>query len=663
MEVLERIQQLRKQLEKYSHEYYVLDSPTVDDFEYDRLMEELLDLEKAHPEYADPLSISNRVYGKVLEGFEKENHSAPMLSLGDVFNEEELRAFVKSIKEKDPDAKFICEYKIDGLAIALRYENGRFVKAITRGDGTTGENVTENVKTIFSVPMEINYKEPLEVRGEVYMPKASFEALNRMQEIEHLPLFANPRNAAAGSLRNLDSNICRQRKLSVFLYYDQSAPNQNLTSQKEVLEWMGNEHLPVISGWKEAETFEEIWQFIQKAAEKRDTLPFDIDGIVIKANSFELWKKLGTTAKAPRYAIAYKFPAQEVETRLLDIVLTVGRTGRITPNAVLEPVRVAGTKVSAATLHNRGRIEEYDLMINDKVIIRKAGDIIPEVVKALPEKRDESARKFEWPQNCPVCGSRLVKDEAEADYYCDNPDCPARVVESLKHFASRDAMHIEGLGDKKAELLHELHLLNSIEDIYRLKEHRSELIALNKWGEKTADNLIASIEASKKLPLSKLIFGLGIRTVGAKNAKLLADHFHTMDALMNASALEIESINNFGAVSANAIHSFFAQEQNRKLIDALKAFGLNMIEPQTEKKESFFTGKTVVLTGTLTHMPRSKAKEILESLGAKVSGSVSSKTSLVIAGEAAGSKLDKAEKLGIPVWSEEQFLKETGYEG
>lgn len=657
----ERIEQLRKLLEKYAIEYYVNDNPSVSDFEYDRLMDELVRLEEKHPELADPNSPSQRIIGKVLDGFEKVRHAQRMLSLGDVFNREELKEFTDRIWKEFPDAEFVCEYKFDGLAMALRYNNGRFEQAVTRGDGTVGEDVTENVRTIPSIPMTIETTGPVEVRGEVLMPKTSFEALNELNASLHLPLFANPRNAAAGTIRNLDTGVARKRKLDMYLYYFQNSEQYGVHSQEEALRAMAAMNFKVYSTWKKCKTFDEIWAFIEDAAQKRASLPFEIDGIVIKLNSYAQQQQLGVTAKAPRYAIAYKFPAQEVETRLIDITITVGRTGKIIPNAVLEPVRVAGTLVSAATLHNRERVEQYDLKINDRVIIRKAGDIIPEVVRALPEKRDDHVRDFVWPENCPVCGSLLVKEPDQADYYCVNPDCPARILESIVHFCSKDAMDIDGMGTKRIAWLHENGYLGSIEQIYRIHEQREQLLAHKGWSAKGVDKLIEAIEQSKKQPLSRLLFGLGIRQVGSKAAGLLADHFGTMEAIEKASTAELAAVPFIGDISAQNIHAFFAQPENQELIGKLREYGLNMEEPKEETvSDSWFAGKKVVLTGTLEKMGRSEAKKLLEHLGASVAGSVSKKTDLVIAGENAGSKLTKAEELGVPVWSEEQFLKEAG---
>lgn len=659
MDEKQRIHELRKLLEQYSIEYYVYDKPTVSDQEYDRLLEELIRLEAKHPDLYDPNSPSQRIIGQVLDGFEKVRHERRMLSLSDVFNKDEIDEFVTRMKKISPDAEFVVEYKYDGLAISLQYQDGNFVRAVTRGDGLVGEDVTFNIRTMPVIPMHIDESGYVEVRGEVYMPKASFEALNALQESLHLPMFANPRNAAAGSVRNLDTGVFRSRKLSIFLYYFQNALDHGVTTQQSALDRMAELHFRVNKEYAVCKTTDEIWDVIEQAREKRESLPYEIDGMVIKLNDLNEQQAIGTTAKAPRYAVAYKFPAQEVETKLVDITISVGRTGRITPNAVLEPVRVAGTLVSAATLHNEDRIREYDLKVGDRIIIRKAGDIIPEVVKALPEKRDGSEREFHFPHECPVCGSALVRLPDEADHFCINPDCPARTVESIIHFASRDAMGIDGLGEKKVIQLHDWHLIRSIEDIYRLKDKREELLSHKGYSAKGVDKLLAAIEKSKSNPLSKLLFGLGIRHVGSKAALILADHFGSMDKLMAAGEDELADIKFIGDVSAKSLRDFFEEEANLHLIASLKELGLNMEQEQTEKKQSMFTGKTVVLTGTLEGIKRSEAKALLEELGASVAGSVSRKTDYVIAGENAGSKLAKAEELGIPVLSEEEFLKEA----
>ena len=654
-----RILFLRKELEKYSIEYYVYDNPSVSDQEYDRLMQELMTLEEKHPEMYDANSPSQRIIGQVLEGFEKVRHDSQMLSLGNVFNYEEIEEFVTRIQGSVKDAEFVVECKYDGLAMSLIYENGSFVRAVTRGDGLVGEDVSANIKTIQSIPMHIPERRHVEVRGEVYMPKKSFEELNERQKKNNQALFANPRNAAAGSIRQLDSSVCASRKLDAYWYYFQNAQDFGILTQQEALDRMRSLNFKVNPLYKVCKNTKEIWEFIQSIQEKRNDLPYEIDGMVIKLNSLSDQRTLGSTAKVPRYATAYKFPAERVQTRLLDIVITVGRTGKITPNAVLEPVRIAGTTVSAAQLHNEDMILSKDLRINDIVVVQKAGEIIPEVVSSVKERRDGSQVPYVYPTHCPVCGSRLVRLEGEAAHYCINQDCPARVVESMIHFASRDAMDIDTLGDKKIEQLHEFGFLNSIEDIYFLHEHREELLEKRGYQKKSVDKMLETIETSKKQPLALLLYGLGIRQVGKKAAAILANYFGSMDALMKADVDTLVSINDIGPITAQSIVEFFKDESNQKLIQTLKEQGLNMVQEKQEIKASRFTNKTVVLTGTLEHYTRNEAKEILENLGANVSGSVSKKTDYVIYGTAAGSKLAKAQNLGVATMSEEEFVEEV----
>ena len=659
MNEVKRIEELRKLLEQYAIEYYVKDAPSVSDQEYDRLMQELIALENKHPEMKDPNSPSQRIIGAVLEGFEKVSHASQMLSLGNVFNREEIQDFVLRIQESVSNPEFVVECKYDGLAMALLYEDGRFVRAVTRGDGFVGEDVSNNIRTIGSIPMYIDQLDPVEVRGEVYMPKKSFQELNQKQAEQGKPLFANPRNAAAGSIRQLDSSICAQRKLDAYWYYFQNASDFGIQTQEEALEAMEKLHFRVNPMRKVCRTTEQIWDFIQEIQKIRNTLPYEIDGMVIKLNSLADQQALGSTAKAPRYATAYKFPAEEVQTRLKDITITVGRTGKITPNAVLEPVRVAGTTVSAASLHNEDMIAVKDLRIGDIVIVRKAGEIIPEVVSSVPSRRDGSQRPYHFPQSCPVCGSHLIRLEGEASHYCVNQDCPARVVESMIHFASRDAMDIDSLGDKKIEQLHDFGFLNSIEDIYYLKRHRQELLEKRGYQKKSVDHMLETIEESKKQPLGVLLFGLGIRQVGKKAAMILAKHFGNMDALIQASQEELVAINDIGEITAQSILAFFKEEKNLHLIQVLKEQGLNMVQEKEEIRESRFTNKTVVLTGTLESYTRSEAKKILEAFGANVAGSVSKRTDLVIYGTAAGSKLEKARNLGVDLMSEDEFVQEV----
>lgn len=655
----QRILELRKILDRLAYEYYVLDKPSVSDQEYDRYYQELLKLEDEFPQYRDPNSITQRVGGVVLDAFEKVSHKRRMLSLDNAFNLEDLMAFDERVRQSVKNPEYVVELKMDGLAISLHYHNGRFVQAVTRGDGLVGEDVTNNVRTIASIPMHIDMEGDLEVRGEVIMPKKSFEALNEQRRKQGEEEFANPRNAAAGSIRQLDSRIAASRKLDAYLYYFEGAQQHAMHTHEEALEALEAMRIKVNPLRKVCKNMQEVWQFIQEMSERRNDLPYEIDGMVLKVNDLHAWDLLGTTVKAPRYAIAYKFPAEEVVTKLLDIVLSVGRTGRITPNAVLEPVRVAGTTVSAATLHNEDMIKEKDVRINDDVIIRKAGDIIPEVVRSLPERRNGTQGIYKFPQICPFCGSKLVRFADEAAHYCMNQDCPARIVRGMIHFASRDAMNIDTLGDKKIEFFHKQGFLNTIEDIYELSLHKEEILALEGFQEKSFQKMILAIEASKERPLEDLLFGLGIREVGKKAARVLAKTYGNIDDLMAAEEAELTAIKDIGVVTAQSIRAYFAEPKNKELIAHLKGFGLRMDTDKEVIKESIFTGKTVVLTGTLQYLKRNEAKALLERLGANVSGSVSKKTDLVIYGEASGSKLSKAKELGVATMDEEAFMKEV----
>ena len=655
----QRILELRKILDRLAYEYYVLDKPSVSDQEYDRYYQELLKLEDEFPQYRDPNSITQRIGGVVLDAFEKVAHKRRMLSLDNAFNLEDLMAFDERVKQSVKNPEYVVELKMDGLAISLHYHNGRFVQAVTRGDGLVGEDVTNNVRTIASIPMHIDMDGEVEVRGEVVMPKKSFEALNEQRRKQGEEEFANPRNAAAGSIRQLDSRVAASRKLDAYLYYFEGAKQHALKTHEEALEALEAIRIKVNPLRRVCKNMQEAWQFIQEMSERRNDLPYEIDGMVLKVNDLHAWDLLGTTAKAPRYAIAYKFPAEEVVTKLLDIVLSVGRTGRITPNAVLEPVRVAGTTVSAATLHNEDMIKEKDVRINDDVIIRKAGDIIPEVVRSLPERRNGTQGIYRFPQVCPFCGSKLIRFADEAAHYCMNQDCPARIVRGMIHFASRDAMNIDTLGDKKIEFFHKQGFLNTIEDIYELSLHKEEILALEGFQEKSFQKMIMAIEASKERPLEDLLFGLGIREVGKKAARVLAKTYGNIDDLMAAEEAELTAIKDIGVVTAQSIRAYFAEPKNKELIAHLKGFGLRMYTDKEVIKESIFTGKTVVLTGTLQYLKRNEAKALLESLGANVSGSVSKKTDLVIYGEASGSKLNKAKELGVATMDEEAFMKEV----
>lgn len=655
----QRILELRNILDRLAYEYYVLDQPSKSDQEYDRYYQELVALEDEFPQYRDPNSITQRVGGVVLDAFTKVEHKRTMLSLGNAFNLEDLHAFDERVREVVPTARYVVELKIDGLAMSLIYRDGRFVQALTRGDGVVGEDVTHNVKTIPSIPMHIPLQGEVEVRGEVYMPNASFQMLNEEREKNGEELFANPRNAAAGSIRQLDSSVAAKRKLDAFWYYFVNAQEYDIHSHEEALQKMSEMHLRVNPLRRVCERIDEVWQFIEEITEQRNDLPYAIDGMVIKVDDLDAQNRLGSTVKVPRWAIAYKFPAEEVITKLLDIVVSVGRTGRITPNAVLEPVRVAGTTVSAAQLHNEDMIKEKDIRIHDDVVVRKAGDIIPEVVRPLLERRNHTQEVYHFPTHCPICGSELVRFPEEAAHYCINQDCPARVVESMIHFASRDAMDIDTLGDKKIEFFHKQGFLNTIEDIYCLKEHRQELIDLEGFKEKSVDKLLDAIEDSKQNPLEDLIYGLGIRQVGKKAAKVLAKHFLSMDAVMAADEEALVAIKDIGQITAESITAFFHEPKNMELIAHLKGYGLRMDTEAEQIQESPFSGKTVVLTGTLTQLTRNDAKALLESLGANVSGSVSKKTDLVIYGEAAGSKLTKANSLGVMTMDEDTFMKEV----
>ena len=656
MNEIERIKELRNLLKRYSYEYYTLDKPTVPDSEYDMLFRELQDLEEKHPEMYDPNSVTQRVGYEILSEFQKVTHERPMLSLGDVFSYDELRDWAKKITDVYGKVEFCAEYKIDGLAMSLIYEDGLFKQAVTRGDGITGEDVTSNVRTIQSIPMSIPYKQRYDIRGEVYMPKSSFNRVNRERLANGEEEFANPRNAAAGSIRQLDSRICASRGLDGFWYHVPDDVNSDThygsLEYAKKLGFIVNETTSLFND------IEDVIRFIDDTQKIRHDLPYEIDGMVIKVNSYELQRQLGFTSRIPKWAIAYKFPAEEVRTKVEDIFITVGRTGKCTPNAKLTPVKVAGTTVSFATLHNEDNISDKDIRIGDTVIVRKAGDIIPEVVRSIKEERNGSQVKFIFPEICPVCGGRLYRFEDEAAHYCVNSECKARLVFSIAHFTERNAMNIDGLGEKRVEAFLNEGLLTSFEDIYKLFNRKDDILKMEKFGEKSYDNLIEAIENSKKNSLERLINGLGIRQVGEKAAKVLAAYFKNMDAFMNASQEELSNIHDIGPITAEYIREFFNEDSNREMIAQLKLLGVNMDYIDTSsKEESVFTGKTVVLTGTLEHYSRNEATALLENLGAKVSGSVSKKTDYVIYGTEAGSKLDKANALGVTTLSEADFEK------
>ena len=658
LEAKKRHQELVEILEKYSYEYYVLDNPSVSDAEYDDKLSELENIEKLFPELITRNSPTQRIIGQVLTGFNKIHHKYQMLSLGDVFNLEELRIWDRKLCENlnVKNVTYNAEMKIDGLAMSLVYENGELLYCATRGDGTTGEDVTTNVLTIPSIPTHIKIKERVEIRGEVYMPKASFIELNKARKEAGEPLFANARNAAAGSIRNLDSNVAKSRKLDAWWYYLEEPEKFNIKTQAEALDFIESLGFKVNPERKVLSSFDEIIKYVEEYNKKRNSLPYDIDGIVLKVNDLSLHEEIGYTAKTPKWAIAYKFPPEEVITKLKDIIYTVGRTGKITPNAVLEPVKVAGSTVQRATLHNEDFIKDKDLMVGDYVILRKAGDIIPEVVTPVYARRDGTQVPFKMITNCPDCGSELVK--IEAMHFCLNKNCPSRKIESLIHFASKDAMDIEGMGDKVCEQFFAEKFIQSIPDIYRLENYKENIIQIEGWSYKSTESLLEAIENSKKKSLEKLLFGLGIKEVGEKMAKVLARFYKNIDRLMSESEENLLKISDIGEVCAASIYKYFHDEENIKLIEELKQLGLNMnyLGSETINENNYFYNKKIVLTGTLSKYGRKEATEILENLGAHVSSSVSKVTDLVIYGEEAGSKLDKANKLNIRVMNEEEFL-------
>lgn len=662
-----RVKELHQLLNKYGYEYYVLDKPSIPDAEYDALINELIHLEEQFPSLKTNDSPSQRVGGDVLDMFSKVEHLKPMLSLGNAFNEADLRDFDRKVRGAiGDDFSYVCELKIDGLAVSLRYEDGLFEQGATRGDGTIGEDITANLKTIRSIPLRLNQPVSIEVRGEAFMPKKSFEALNKKKDENGEEPFANPRNAAAGSLRQLDPRIAASRNLDVFLYAIGDVGQTGVLSHSEGLDLLDTLGFKTNKERRKCATIEDVLEYIEGWQEKRPHLPYEIDGIVIKVDGLAQQEQLGTTAKSPRWAIAYKFPAEEVVTKLIQIELNVGRTGVVTPTALLEPVKVAGTTVKRATLHNEDLIREKDIKIGDSVVVKKAGDIIPEVVNVLVDRRTGEEVEFSMPTHCPECESELVRLEGEVALRCINPKCPAQIREGLIHFVSRNAMNIDGLGERVVSQLFAEKLIEDVADLYTLTFE--QLIQLERMGEKSVNNLLEAIQVSKKNSLEKLLFGLGIRHVGAKAAKTIAMEFKHMDELITATKEELTAINEIGEKMADSIVTFFEQEEVLELIDELKELGVNMVytgpmPTSTEESNSVFAGKTIVLTGKLEQLSRNEAKEQIELLGGKITGSVSKKTDLVIAGEDAGSKLTKAEQLGIEVWDEERLLEELKEKG
>lgn len=658
--IQQRIEELKEQLNRWSHEYYVEDKPTATDAEYDKAYHELVALEEAHPEFVTADSPTQRVGGEVLDQFQKVTHTNPMLSLSNAFSKEDLEEFDARLRKLTNRAiEYVCELKIDGLSIALTYQNGQLVLGATRGDGTTGEDVTGNVRTIKSVPLSLKEPWNIEVRGECYMPKKSFVALNQSREEEGLEVFANPRNAAAGSLRQLDPKIAAKRNLSVFLYSSPSVEELNVSTQEELLEKMAEIGFVTNPERLKCQTIDEVWNYIETIASKRPDLPYEIDGMVIKVNDFTAQEEIGFTVKAPRWAIAYKFPAEEAQTIVRDIEWTVGRTGVVTPTAVMDPVQLAGTTVRRASLHNIDLIKERDIRLEDTVVIHKAGDIIPEVTRVILVKRPETSKPYEFPTTCPVCHEKLEHLEEEVAIRCLNPKCSAQLTEGLSHFVSRNAMNMSGIGPRVIKQLFEEGLVLDVADLYQLT--LDQLLALDKVQQKSAENILEAIEKSKENSLERLLTGLGIRHVGTKAAKELAQHFKTMTALQEASIEQLLEIDGLGDIIAYSVKTYFEQPSVQELIQELQDSGVNMTYLGVTKDDSaasghVLSGKTVVLTGTLEQLTRQDAKEKLESLGAKVTGSVSKKTDVVIAGHSAGSKLTKANDLGIEVWSEQQFL-------
>jgi len=654
MNPLFRIEELKALIEKYTYEYYQLDSPSVSDEQFDKLMRELVELERQYPEYATPDSPTKKVGGALSEKFKKVVHSSQMLSLGNVFSADELRDFDKKIRKEVPHYSYVAELKIDGLSVSLKYENHHLVLGATRGDGTVGEDITNNVRVIRSVPFSIPTVEAIEVRGEIYMSKASFEQANEERTLQGEEPFKNPRNAASGSIRQLDSSLVKKRNLDVFVYY---LMNKDLANtQKDALHLLQQYGFHTNPETRYCKDIEEVIDFISEMETRRKKLPYEIDGIVIKVNEFSLYEDIGFTSKYPKWAVAYKFPAEEVETVIEDIVFQIGRTGVVKPVANLKSVEISGSIVSRATLHNEDFCKDKDIRIKDHVIVRKAGEIIPEVVRVVQERRDGSQFPFEMIHYCPKCHSVLERRDGEADYYCLNPLCEAKHQEGLIHFASRDAYNIEGLGERIVTDLYNDDLIDTISDIFRLHEHRLALLEREGFGEKSVNNLLNAIDESKKNNLDKLLFGLGIRHVGAKTAKVLAQRFQCMEQLKKATEDELLLVEDIGEIIAKSVTRYFESEQNQKLIQELANFGCNMswIGGATST-DAVFYAKTFVLTGTLPTYSREDATKLIEERGGKVSSSVSKKTDYILAGEQAGSKLTKGQELGITILSEEEF--------
>ena len=653
-----RIQELREKTEYYAKKYYDDDNPDISDFEYDMLMVELRNLEKEYPEFISKESLTQKVGGHVKEGFEKVTHEVPLQSLQDVFSLEDIEDFCHKMEEKAvengiKEVKYVVETKIDGLSSALEYKNGKFVRGATRGNGLVGEDVTQNLKTVKTIPMEINDKIDITVRGEVFISKKDFEEMNQEREENEEELFANARNAAAGSLRQLDSNITKKRPLNIYIFNVQKIEGKEFNSHFEELEYLEKLGFNVNPVRIPCSNIEEVKKAINKIGEDRENLTFGIDGAVVKVDNLKLRTILGTTSKVPKWAIAYKYPPEQKETILKDIEFQVGRTGVITPLAILEPVRVAGSLISKTTLHNEDFVKEKGLKIGDRVIIQKAGDVIPEIVRAVVERRDGTEKEFVMPTHCPVCGAETVREEGESAVRCTGIECPAKLYRNLVHFVSREAMNIDGLGENIIGILLEKKMISNIADIYDLKFE--DIASLKKNGKKFAQNLIDSINISKQNDLYRLITALGIRHVGVKAAKVLAKTYENMDNLSNASIEDLSQVDEVGPIVANSINEFFSQEQTKDLLKRLKDAGVNMERQKEENEDDRFAGKTFVLTGSLEKYSREEASNIIEKFGGKTSSSVSKKTTYLLAGEDAGSKLTKAQSLGVQIISENEF--------
>lgn len=650
--MIDRMNELIEIINQANKDYYINDNPTITDQEYDRYMEELIKLEEAHPELKRLDSPTQRVGSEVISSFKKVTHEIPMLSLGDIFNEEEIISFDERIKKTIKNPKYVAELKIDGLSVSLLYKNGVLVRAATRGDGVTGEDITHNAKTIKDIPLKINKPIDIEVRGEIYMSKASFNMLN-----EQGNNFANPRNAAAGSVRQLDSKIAASRKLSCFIYHLPDPEDYNIYTHNDALKFMKELGFVTNPNNKKIDNINELMDYVNYWTNHRKELDYEIDGIVIKVNDLNDQQTLGFTARSPKWAIAYKFPAEEVLTKVKDIICTVGRTGQVTPSAILEPVRVMGSLISKATLHNEDYIVTKDIKIGDIVSIKKAGDVIPEVVKPILERRTGKEKTFKMLENCPICGNPLTKKQEEAAYYCLNEHCPARNQEKLIHFTSRHAMNIIGFGDRIIEDFYNLGYLKDDSDFYHLEKYKENLKELEGFGEKSIEKLLDNIEKSKNNSLERLLFGLSIRHVGTKTADILAKNFKNIDNIIDASFEDISTIKDIGNIIAKSVCDYFKQEENINLINKLKDVKVNMSYlKETTSEETIFTDKTFVLTGSLERFTRDEAKSEIEKLGGIVSSSVSKKTSVVIAGKEAGSKLTKAQNLKITIWTEEEFI-------